>query len=240
MQKLAKAVFSLGLGILVILPAAKADEWNQRTVLTFSEAVEIPGQILPAGTYVFKVANSSSSRHIVQVFNKHENHVYATFLAIPSHRARPSEKTIVRFEERAAGSPQAIKTWFYPHKTYGHEFVYPKNQALELAKANDLPVPAMPTELTADTTKPEVTLHAPEVAELENAPLTAEEPDGREVEIAAAFPEGALPAVASVAPALPEELPATASWTPALGLAGLLSIGAAAALRLRARVSVQQ
>lgn len=229
MQKLAKMFFSLGLGALALLPAAKADEWNQRTVLTFSEAVEIPGQILPAGTYVFKVANSSNSRHIVQVFNKDENHVYATFLAIPSRRARPSEKTIVRFEERAAGSPQAIKTWFYPHKIYGHEFVYPKNQALELAKANDVPVPATSINLTADTTRPAIALNAPEVAELENAPLKAEEPDGQEVEIALAFP-----ALSGAERALPQELPSTASWTPFIGFAGLLSIGAAAAIRLRA------
>lgn len=231
MQKLAKMFFSVALGVLAILPAAKADEWNQRTVLTFSEAVEIPGQILPAGSYVFKVANSSNSRHIVQVFNRDENHVYATFLAIPSQRARPAEQTIVRFEERAAGSPQAIKIWFYPHKTYGHEFVYPKNQAIELAKANDVPVPAMPTWLTADTTKPEITLNAPEVAELENAPLKAEEPNGQEVEIALAFPAAA---VAGATPALPQELPATASWTPLIGMLGLLSIGTAAALRIRA------
>lgn len=229
MQKLAKMFFSLGLVVLAVLPAAKADEWNQKTVLTFGEAVEIPGQILPAGTYVFKVADSSSYRHIVQVFNRDENHVYATFLAIPSHRARPSEKTIVRFEERAAGSPQAIKIWFYPHKTYGHEFVYPKNQALDLAQANNAPVPAMPAELATDTTKPEIALNAPEVAELENAPLKTEEPSGQEVEIAAAFP-----AVPGTAPALPQELPSTASWTPLLGLIGLLSIGTAAALRIRA------
>src|SRR5271155_3049439 len=99
---------------LTVLPIAKAGEWNQRTVVTFNGPVEIPGQILPAGTYVFKLANSQSNRHIVQVFNKDENRLFGTFLAIPNHRHRPSEKTIIRFEERAAGSPQAIKAWFYP------------------------------------------------------------------------------------------------------------------------------
>jgi hypothetical protein len=118
-----KMIFLAGLAATFLLPGARADEWNQKTVVTFGAPVEIPGQILPAGTYVFKLANSHSSRHIVQVFSKDETRVFGTFLAIPGYRVRPSEKTILRFEERATGSPQAIKAWFYPGRTYGHEFV---------------------------------------------------------------------------------------------------------------------
>jgi len=214
-----------GLAALALAPGARADEWNQKTVVTFGAPVEIPGQVLPAGTYVFKLANSHSSRHIVQVFNKNENHLFGTFLAIPSYRHRPSEKTIVRFEERAAGSPQALKAWFYPNKNYGHEFVYPKTEALELAKANNMPVPSMPTEFALTTTMPAVTLYAPEIVALIGVPLTEEEPSGEEVELAQA----------SVAPAnLPETLPETASSLPLLGLIGLLSLGTAATLRLAA------
>src|ERR1700733_13248414 len=106
-----KMILLAGLAALALMPAARADEWNQKTVVTLSGPVEIPGQILPAGTYVFKLASSQSSRHIVQVFNKDENHLFGTFLAIPSYRHRPAEKPIIRFEERAAGSPQAIKAW---------------------------------------------------------------------------------------------------------------------------------
>ena len=80
--------------------------------------------------------------------------MFGTFLAIPSYRRHPSEKTIIRFEERAAGSPQAIKAWFYPHKTYGHEFVYPKTEAVALAKANNAPVPSMPAELAPNMRSP--------------------------------------------------------------------------------------
>jgi hypothetical protein len=222
--------FSVAVGVLATLPAAQADEWNQRTVLNFSESVEIPGQILPAGTYVFKLANSSSARNIVQVFNQKENRVLGTFLAIPSHRSRPSEKTVIRFEERAAGSPQAIKAWFYPHKTSGHEFVYPKNQALELAKANDTPVPSMPTELTVDMIKPAIAWNGPEIKALTTITLTLEEPNGKEVLLAAALPN------ATSSPDLPQELPATASLVPLIGLVGLLSLSTAAILRIRAAV----
>src|SRR5277367_6625205 len=98
-----KIMLLIGLGAFVWLPGAHADEWNQKTVLTFNGPVEIPGQILPAGTYVFKLANSQSNRHIVQVFNKDENHVFGTFLAIPDYRFHPAEGSIIKFHERVAG-----------------------------------------------------------------------------------------------------------------------------------------
>jgi len=104
-----------------------------------------------------------SNRHIVQVFNKDENHVYGTFLAIPDYRLHPASKPPLKSHEGAAGEPQAIKAWSYPGRSYGHELVYPKKKAVELARLNDTPVPAMRTELMADTEKPDVKIDAPEV-----------------------------------------------------------------------------
>jgi hypothetical protein len=222
-------LFLVGLGALATVPDAKADPWNQKTILTFSGPVQIPGQVLPAGTYVFKLANASS-RHIVQVFNKDENHVYGTFLAIPDYRMRPSDKTIIRFDERAAGEPQAIKAWFYPGRSYGHEFVYPKKEAVALASSNHTPVPAMPTELTPDAVKQDAALNSPEVMALIIAPLKAEEPNGTEVELAEAFE----PADAHAPEQLPEQLPKTATPLPLVGLVGILLLGTAATLRLAA------
>src|SRR5437868_546878 len=81
-----------------MLPQAKADDWNQKTIFTFSGPVEIPGQALTAGTYVFKLADSQADRNIVQVFNKDENHLYGTFLTIPGYRLKPAGKPIITFE----------------------------------------------------------------------------------------------------------------------------------------------
>jgi hypothetical protein len=220
-----KMILLAGLTALALLPGAKADAWNQKTVVKFGDAVEIPGQILPAGTYVFKLAESHSNRHIVQVFNKDENHLFGTFLAIPSHRRHASEKTIINFEERAAGSPQAVKAWFYPNRNYGHEFVYPKTEALALAKANNTPVPSTPAEVMPAITKPAVTMNAPEIVALLVVPLKAEKPSGEEVELAqASAPQAELP----------ETLPTTATSMPLIGLIGLLSLGTAVSLRLAA------
>ena len=219
-----KIVTLVCLGVLgIALPRAKADEWNQKTVFTFSGPVEIPGQVLNSGTYVFKLMDSQSDRSIVQVFNKNENHLYGTFLTIPDYRLKPAGKPIITFEERAAGSPEAVRAWFYPGENYGHEFVYPKVKAVELAKANNQPVASMPTELAANTTKPAPTMQAPQVVAMRQAPLKAQQPTEEEVEIAEVF-------LAPPAPS-PAGLPQTASSLPLVGLIGLVAFGIAGLLR---------
>jgi hypothetical protein len=118
----------------LLAPGARADEWNKKTILTFSGPVQIPGATLPAGSYVFKLADLSGNRHVVQVFDKAEKKIYTTMLAIPNQRLDPSDKPVVLFSERASGSPQAVKVWYYPGDTIGNEFVYPKAQAMRIAK----------------------------------------------------------------------------------------------------------
>src|SRR6266481_6784362 len=103
----ATLILFVSLGFLGgMVPRATADESDEKTIFTFSGPVEIPGQVLPAGTYVFKLADSSSDRNTVQVFSKDEKHLYGTFLTIADERLRPAEKPIITFEETAAGSPE--------------------------------------------------------------------------------------------------------------------------------------
>ncbi|MEA2874535.1 MAG: hypothetical protein QOH67_4705 [Hyphomicrobiales bacterium] len=82
----ALTVFAL-LG-LALSPSLKADQWNKKTVLTVTEAIQLPHTVLEPGTYVFKLADSNSDGHIVQIFNADETHI-ATILAIPNYRSRP-------------------------------------------------------------------------------------------------------------------------------------------------------
>lgn len=103
--------------------ATRADTWDKKTIVTFSDAIEIPGQVLP-GTYVFKLANSISDRHIVQIWNEDENRILATIQAIPSYRFDSSDTPIFEFDERLGASPMALHTWFYPGDSTGQEFVY--------------------------------------------------------------------------------------------------------------------
>jgi hypothetical protein len=184
----ANVMLLVGIGVLgTMIPHAIADESNQKIIFTFNEPVEIPGQVLPAGTYTFQLADSQSDRDIVQVFNKDATHLYGTFLAIPDQRLHPAGKPIITFDEAVAGSPDAVRAWFYPGDTYGHEFVYPKQEAQALAKANNTPVASMPDELAADTKKPATTMKEAHVVAMSQAHLTAQKPTGEEVETSEVF-----------------------------------------------------
>src|SRR5580700_5022290 len=175
----AATVFCLALSGTLFVPSAKADESDRKTVVTFSAPVEIPGVhlagwgVLPAGTYVFKIFDSQSDRHIVQIFSRDELTVYATILAIPNYRLRATSKTVMTFRERPAGQPEALRAWFYPGRNWGEEFVYAKPRAIELAKEVNEPVLATPIELAA----------AP-VETLKAAPVEAVAPTGEPVELA--------------------------------------------------------
>jgi hypothetical protein len=217
-------------------PSAKADDYNKKTTFTFSGPVEIPPvyitgmRILPAGTYVFKVVNSSSDRHIIQIFNKEETKIFATILAIPNYRLVAKDKTVITFNEGIAGKPESLRAWFYPGANWGEEFVYPKAKAVELAKVYNLPVLAHATELKiVEVEKPE---DLAVVAQLQQAPVKAVQPTGEVVEVAQVI-QVAPPAAVEPPPTQVAltKLPATASYLPLIGLFGFLMLGAAFSLR---------
>lgn len=133
-------------------PGARADEWNKKTFLTFSGPVQIPGTTLPAGTYVFQLADLESNRHVVQILDKESGKLIATFLTLPDYRLDSPDKPVVMFEERPSGMPTAIKAWFYPGDRTGDEFVYPKSQALKIAKESHTSVLAMNDDTAGTTT----------------------------------------------------------------------------------------
>jgi len=222
--KLGVIIFAVCVMATAIAPSSNAQVYNRKTIVTFNKPVEIPGvgaQVLPAGKYVFRLVDSLSSRDIVQIFNEDETHVYATILAIPNYRLKPTSETVIRFKERAAGSPEALKAWFYPGNTFGQEFVYPKARAIEIAKEANEPVLTMPTELAKELSPPPEGQSQVPPEELKEAPLAAVEPSGQEVEIAQVIP--------------PKELPKTASSLPLVGLFGLLSLGAGLAISLASK-----
>jgi len=227
-------MFCLGLMGAAFSPSVKADALDRKTEITFSRPVQIPAVhqpgwgVLPAGTYVFKIVESTSTRDIVQITSKDGLTVYATILAIPNLRLKVTDKTVVTFRERPAGQPEAIQAWFYPGRAFGEEFVYPKAQAIELAKATSTPVLEMPASVTVEAAKPE----EPQViAELKQAPVTAVESSGKEVELAQVVtPPPAAETL--VAQNTESALPKTASPMPLIALLGLLALGVALTLRL--------
>ena len=138
-MKTRKVISILGLlfAIAIILPVARADQFDQASKLTFNQPVQIPGRVLPAGTYWFVVADTSvGNRSIVHIFNSDRSTLYATLLTNGSERLQGNDKTTITFAERGAAKPEAIVDWFYPGRTIGHQFVYPtRDEREEIASA---------------------------------------------------------------------------------------------------------
>ena len=134
-----------------LAPAAQADEWTKLTYFTFSAPVEMPGMVLPAGSYKFELADPDATRRVVRISAKEGGKIHGIFLSIPDQKLEPSDKPIVMFRETPAGAPEAVKAWFYPGETTGYEFVYPHDQALKIAKAVHASVLTAKGEVTGTT-----------------------------------------------------------------------------------------
>src|SRR3954451_9241552 len=218
-----------------ILPA---DAWNKKTKVTFSGPVQLPATSskvglvsLAPGTYIFRLSDSQANRHLVQVTNERGDHVYTTILAIPDYRLNATSKTVMYFGERPAGHPPAIKSWFYPGDNFGHRFVYPKVQAVQLAAEVHQPVPSHEAE-TIEPAKPEpvpVKIETPAKQEVAYTPQVFEKEDAADT----AGVEGE-PVKAAAPEAAP--LPKTASPIYFVGLLGLMLVAFSLLVR---RVSAQ-
>ena len=140
--------FSLFYGL-----AAHADESDQATTITFSQPIQIPGQVLPAGTYLFKLADSNSNQKIVQIFNADRTVLYATLQTVPAEGQKPTGHTVVALAKQGAGQPDALLKWFYPGRETGNEFLYPTQKEKELAQDRQQTIVANhPTVSNSDAT----------------------------------------------------------------------------------------
>jgi hypothetical protein len=125
---------------LIAAPAAHADQSNRETKVTFSQPVQIPGRVLPAGTYVFVLPEEINDHFEVRIFNADRTMLIATLFTINTERSRPTDNTVFGLAERGSTQPEAIVTWFYPGETTGHEFLYPKQVEKELASAKQVTI----------------------------------------------------------------------------------------------------
>lgn len=206
-----------------VLPSARADESNKKTIVTFSQAVEVPGKILPAGTYTFQLMDSPSDRHIVQIFNADGSQIITTILAINDYRLQPTGQTVMKFSEQPGDSPDALRAWFYPGDNFGQEFVYPKVRAIQLAQTMNTVVPAVAADALDDSA-------------IKTVAIVAVTPEQKEVDVATVIQTAPPAATVTPAPVAADkdadDLPQTASNMPLIALLGALSIGLAFGLKL--------
>lgn len=220
--KVALVVLTIFVLAGMIAVPAQAQRFDKDTKVTFSHPVEVPGKILAAGSYRFRVHPLSTARNVVQIWNEDGTQLITTVMCIYDYRLEPAGETVMEFHERPAGKPVALRAWFYPGYQFGHEFVYPKTRAVELAKETHEIVPAETVEPTEQT--------------YATVPLVAVTPESKEVPVEQAIETTPSREVAQVIPPPAEkELPKTASATPLIALFGLAAMGLAIGLRLVAR-----
>ena len=222
--KLLALVAIVALLPVLFAPQARADEFNKKTVMTITEPIQVPGAVLQPGTYVIKLVDSATDRHIVRIMNADETKVIATILAINNYRLKPTDNSKFSFYEEPAGQPQALRAWFYPGDQFGQEFVYPKQSAMQIASVTNTAIP------DADTT-----------ADLSNAPVTTVNNSGTEAPLdqdtytapaAPAAPAAVADNTPAPAPEAPARMPKTGSDAPLFGLLGVLALLALGGLRL--------
>jgi hypothetical protein len=233
--------------------AAQGTLADRKTIVTFSGPVSVPGTTLPAGTYVFRIADSPANRNIVQIFDRDEAKLITTLLAVPAERAEAEGDPVVTFKETPSDRPPAVRYWYYAGEKAGNELVYPRSQAVMIARNSGQPVWAIETDASdieglkkgemtkvmpdasAATTAPTTTAPEPTPAPA-RAPVTTEPtPQNPPVSAAPTQPEQPEKPVGTSGHAKAGRLPKTASELPAVGLIGLLALAGALTVRAARR-----
>jgi hypothetical protein len=230
-----------GIALSVVAFRAQADQWDKRTILTVDQPVQVVNTLLEPGKYVFKLADSSSDRHIVQIFNGDQTRIVDTILAIPNYRLQPTSNSRFMFWETPPGNVRALRAWFYPGDNFGQVLGYPKELALARTSATVVTSPAPAPEPAVSAPPAPATPAPPPEPQAEIEKPTQEEQPAVIAQNNAPPPPPPAPAPATQpAPAAqpapeppPKELPKTATPYPLIGLGGLLSLGLCGLLRLR-------
>ncbi|MGB7602498.1 MAG: hypothetical protein WBM24_19505 [Candidatus Sulfotelmatobacter sp.] len=146
------ALGSFALACAVLLPNARASVWNAMTKITFNEPVEIPGRVLPVGTYLFVLENNQSDRNIVRIYNADQSKLYANLMTIPTYRPKWTNRTEVELVVRGQQKPEALVKWYYPGRLTGYEFLYSTRHEKEFNRDGKRYVTAGPTNAASSST----------------------------------------------------------------------------------------
>ena len=226
---------------------ATAYTFDRRTRFTFSQPIAIPGVTLPAGTYTFRLVDPTTGSRVVQVLNDSGTRSYAMFLSIPALRTEVPKEPEISFMETGAGMPAAVKTWWQEGSTLGYEFLYPKEQALKLARG------AVPAPPAAEARSSASAIADSEVADQLSTPAEpseatverrvdaststrAAEQQGQRAPPAAVTAQEPTPTPAPADQGAREQLPQTASVVPLAVMLGTLMLFGGVWLSRKAKV----
>jgi hypothetical protein len=119
----------LGVSLFGLTGESNADDWNRLTTAIFNHPVQIPGKVLTAGIYIFKLADISGERNVVQIWNADQTEPIATVMGFPEYLDTAPPTNLFIFEEQGKGQPPLLKSWFQAGNRNGERFIYPKDSA---------------------------------------------------------------------------------------------------------------
>ena len=239
------ATASVAAVLLTLTMSVSAQDFNtqKKTFLTFSAPVEMPGVTLQPGTYVFRIADTPS-RNVVQVLDKDEKSMIGQWLYVSAERPQVTGETVVTFKETREGTTPAVQFWYYPGEKTGKEFIYPKQQALQIAARTGAEVRTEEGVINGSGVPPEEPAAEATVAVAEPAPaavdtttesaVTPRTDNNYPIGTSASGDQSATDRGVrqeSTTAYNNSELPKTASRLPLSGLLGFLSLAGAAGLR---------
>jgi len=253
LKRLSLLAATLTVAAVFFLPSTvlHGDEFNLLTYITVSQPFQVPGAVLQPNTkYVMRrLDGNAGTNHVVRVLNEDQTEILSTFFAVSDYRLEPTGETVLTFMETAPGYPKPVRSWFYPGRIDGLEFIYSKSERAEIAAhgpgsqraevqtaqvTQEEITPALVTEMppaveetaaVSQNTDTEVVREKP--AEPEPAPVAVVEETPNEAPVM----DTAQEAAPAPAPVPERTLPATGGELPLLGLIGIAALGLRQALR---------
>ena len=220
-----RAITGVGLGLALFASAAQAQTEDKKTYFTFSGPIAVPGATLPAGKYLFRIADPTTGRRVIQVMSSDQKKSFAMLNTIPDTRREPAKDATVAFYETAKGTPAAVKAWWYPGESTGYQFIFPRTQAIKIAKDTGKPVLTTKTEAaTSPVTHVDANGNDADAVASNDSDSTSTVFNRNTGSVASTegdrTPPRPVPTTSTVAR---NELPRTASNLPLVGLIGMLS-----------------
>jgi hypothetical protein len=242
--------------IAMCMTAARAEAQvtlrsDRAVYFTFSQSVALPQVTLPAGRYLFRLADSQTNRSVVQIYSADGQRLHGMMMTMPTERPTASDNAEIRFMETPAGTPPPVRSYWYPGMTRGWEFIYPREQAMTIARASNTPVLTTAENVSGDAMQSAEVVRVDPGGRNVAAGASSGEPSGvaSRGEVASDVPAPATTvARAEQAPQAPpaqaaqggparSALPQTASPAPTVLLAALLAVIAALGLGVYRRMA---
>jgi len=188
---------------------ARADDSAKQATVTIQAPQQVPGSVLPRGTYIFKQTGAQSGWLIVQIYSNDGSALVTTVLAYPNPKLASNGQNVVTYPANGSGSIPAMEGIVFTGDSTVEQFAYPKTAADQIGEANHTRIPTTGT----DDAYPSA---LPDAASSWSAPVT---------NTVATDTQGTQPTDPTTTAAVREQpLPATASAMPLIALIGLFAI----------------